>query len=110
MQHITAPQLVQMLADAAAQGAAPPLLLDVREPGEWAICRIDGSRLMPMQSVPARLSELDAEGAIVCICHHGMRSAQVARFLERHGFDNVINLTGGVDAWAAQIDPHMQRY
>ncbi|OIQ70574.1 putative adenylyltransferase/sulfurtransferase MoeZ [mine drainage metagenome] len=98
------------LADAVAQGTAPPLLLDVREPGEWAICRIDGSRSMPMQSVPARLSELDAECTIVCICHHGMRSAQVGRFLERHGFDDVINLTGGVDAWATQIDPSMPRY
>lgn len=65
---------------------------------------------MPMQSVPARLSELDAASTIICICHHGVRSAQVGRFLEHHGFDTVINLTGGVDAWAAQIDPDMQRY
>ena len=86
------------------------MLLDVREPQEWAICRIEGSQLMPMQTVPVRLVELNPEDEIVCICHHGMRSAQVAHYLERNGFDNVFNLTGGVDAWATQVDPAMPRY
>lgn len=109
MQHIDAPQLAHRLA----QDAAPPLLLDVREPAEWAICRIEGAVLMPMRSVPARLHELRALGPereIVCICHHGARSAQVGYFLERNGFDQVINLSGGIDAWAALVEPHMPRY
>jgi rhodanese-related sulfurtransferase len=110
MQQITAPQLAEKLAALVEQGSALPLLLDVREPGEWDICHINGSQLMPMQSVPSRLSELNPEQEIVCICHHGMRSAQVGYFLERNGFDNVINLAGGIDAWATQIDPRMRRY
>lgn len=110
MQHITARQLADQLTALAQQGAQPPVLLDVREPDEWAVCHIDGAQLMPMQTVPQRLSELNPEQAIVCICHHGMRSAQVAQFLERHGFGDVTNLTGGVDAWATQVDPAMRRY
>lgn len=110
MQQITAQQLAEKLAALVEEGNELPLLLDVREPGEWDICHIAGSQLMPMQSVPARLAELDREREIVCICHHGMRSAQVGHFLERNGFDNVINLAGGVDAWATQIDPRMRRY
>lgn len=87
-----------------------PLLLDVREPWEFAHCHIAGSLPMPMASVPARIEELDPETEIVVVCHHGMRSAQVAMFLERQGFSQVFNLTGGVAAWAAEVDPAMPRY
>lgn len=87
-----------------------PLLLDVREPWEVNICQIPGSINIPMQQIPARLQELDEEATIVCICHHGMRSAQVALFLERHGFRHLHNLTGGVAAWAATVDPTMPQY
>lgn len=110
MQHLTPQQLAHLISTRRQQGADSLVLLDVREPQEWAICRIDGSQLMPMQTVPVRLVELNPEHEIVCICHHGMRSAQVAHYLERHGFDNVLNLTGGVEAWATQIEPTMQRY
>lgn len=87
-----------------------PVLLDVREPWEVNICHIDGSINIPMQQIPERLQELDDETDIVCICHHGMRSAQVAMFLERHGFTRLHNLTGGVAAWAASVDPSMPQY
>ncbi len=107
MQQITAPELSAWLADAAR---ARPILLDVREPNEFAHCHIADAVLMPMQTVPAKLSELDDEAQIVCICHHGMRSMQVARFLEQNGFANVTNLTGGVHAWAQQVDPDMPTY
>lgn len=107
MQHLTAPQLAEWLADT---NRARPVLLDVREPWEFETCRIDGSLPMPMQSVPARMQELDEDSEIVCICHHGARSMQVAAFLERQGFGKVTNLTGGVHAWAVQVDGSMPTY
>lgn len=107
MKHITAPELAGRLADSSS---GKLLLLDVREPWEFEICHIEGAQPMPMQSVPVRQEELDPEAAIVCICHHGMRSAQVAAFLERNGFTDVTNLTGGMHAWAQQVDPAMPTY
>lgn len=107
MQQITAAALARRLS---ASEAAPPLLLDVREPWEFGICRIDGALPMPMASVPARLDELDPDAEIVVVCHHGMRSAQVCLFLERQGFSRVLNLAGGVAAWAAEVDPAMPQY
>jgi rhodanese-related sulfurtransferase len=65
---------------------------------------------MPMRTVPARLAELDPDLPVVCICHHGARSMQVAGFLEQNGFADVSNLTGGVHAWALQVDPKMPTY
>ena len=97
------------LADYLAKGHTP-LLLDVREPWELEICRIEGSVAMPMGSVPARFPELDRDRETVVICHHGGRSAQVCMFLERQGFSSVINLAGGVAGWAAQVDPRMAQY
>lgn len=88
----------------------PPLLLDVREPWEYQTCRLEPSLLMPMASVPTRQEELDPERPVVCICHHGARSMQVAAFLERAGFAQVINLTGGIHGWALQVDPTMPTY
>jgi rhodanese-related sulfurtransferase len=107
MRHISASELAGRLADAATPA---PLLLDVREPWEFAICHIAGAMPMPMASVPARAGELDPEGEIVVVCHHGMRSAQVCMFLERQGFEHVLNLAGGVAAWAAEVDPAMPQY
>jgi rhodanese-related sulfurtransferase len=107
MQQLTAPQLADWMKD---ESRTKPVLLDVREPWEFQTCHIDGALLMPMQTVPARQEELDPETPIVCICHHGMRSMQVAAFLERAGFTQVINLNGGVHAWAQQVDPSMPTY
>jgi rhodanese-related sulfurtransferase len=107
MQHMTAPELAARLADQATE---QPLLLDVRENWEFATCHIAGSTQIPMHLIPIRVGELDDDREIVCICHHGARSMQVAAFLERNGFDKVSNLTGGVHAWAVQVDPSMPKY
>jgi rhodanese-related sulfurtransferase len=107
MRQLTAAELANWLADS---NRAPPLLLDVREDWELARCQIAGSLHMAMDRVPARMTELDDDAPIVCICHHGVRSLQVAAFLEHHGFSDVCNLNGGIEAWAQQVDPGMNRY
>ena len=86
------------------------MLLDVREVDEWQLCRIPGSTWIPMGELSVRHAELDPDRPVVCICHHGIRSANVANALERLGFDHVYNLTGGVDRWADDVDPTMPRY
>jgi rhodanese-related sulfurtransferase len=99
---------------AAGTEAPPLLLLDVREPWEFALAaiRIEGTSTLhiPMNAIPPRLGELDAAQPVVCICHHGVRSAQVVAFLEREGFEAVYNLAGGIDAWSTQVDPGVPRY
>ncbi len=107
MQMITAPELAAWLAD---DTRTKPVLLDVREPWEFAECSIDGSVLIPMNTIPARLDDLDEDAEIVCICHHGARSMNVAAFLERNGFGKMVNLTGGIHAWALQVDGTMKKY
>jgi len=107
MKSITAPELARWLADGER---TPPLLLDVREPWEQKICAIAGSEIMPMQQIPARFGSIDAEKPVVCICHLGSRSAQVAMFLQRQGYEDVYNLAGGIDAWARQVDSTMPVY
>jgi rhodanese-related sulfurtransferase len=104
---ISVSELAQWLTD---KNRVQPVLLDVREASEVQLCQIPGSLHMVMNSVPNRIDELDMGTPIVCICHHGTRSMQVARFLKQRGFDQVINLTGGVHAWALQVDPSMQTY
>ena len=102
--------------DAAAlcAGDAPPLLLDVREDWEVAVAAIHAGNApalhIPMGRIPARLAELDPAQPVLCICHHGMRSAQVANFLSAQGFVTVYNIAGGIDAWSAQVDPGVPRY
>ena len=107
MQHISAPQLAEWMSDTSR---AQPLLLDVREPWEFQTCHIEGATLIPMNTIPARQEELNPEASIICICHHGARSAQVGTFLERNGFTDVTNLTGGIHAWAQQVDTAMPTY
>lgn len=86
------------------------VLLDVREHEELAIAKLDGVTHIPMGEITGRLAELDPDAPIVCICHHGMRSAHVAGYLEQNDFTNVHNLTGGMDRWAAEVDPSLTRY
>ena len=107
MLQITPKMLAERLQD--AQRPAPQLL-DVREPWEVQICQIPGSVTMPMGSVPARYPELERDRETVVICHHGGRSWQVAMFLERQGFSNVANLSGGVAGWANEVDLNMPQY
>ncbi len=87
-----------------------PTLLDVRERWEWNLCRLPDAILIPMGELAARVAELDREAETVVICHHGVRSFHAARFLEAAGFSNVVNLSGGVAAWADEVDPAMARY
>ena len=90
--------------------AEQPLLLDVRELWEFDKARIEGSILVPMRSVPDRIPELDPDRETVVICHHGIRSRMVGRYLESQGFTNIINLSGGVASWAADVDRQMATY
>ncbi|HXZ87214.1 MAG TPA: rhodanese-like domain-containing protein [Candidatus Binataceae bacterium] len=85
-------------------------ILDVREPEEIAIAEFPGAMHVPMGDVPSRLMELDPDAEWVVICHHGIRSAQVATYLARMGFERVWNLSGGIDAWALAVDPRTPRY
>jgi rhodanese-related sulfurtransferase len=87
----------------------PPLLLDVREPWETEICSIAGSLKIPMRDIPARLAELPSGRRVAVICHHGMRSAMVVRYLLENGID-AVNVSGGVEGWAGEVDPAMPRY
>ncbi len=106
MRELTAAELHDYLASAPDK----PLLLDVREPWEFDKARIDGSTLIPMRSIPERIQDFHPEQEIVVICHHGIRSRMIGLFLESHGFSNVINLNGGVESWAREVDPHMPSY
>ncbi len=91
-----------------------PVLLDVREPWELSAARIRFARGhavdIPMMSIPSRLAEVDRTRPVVCICHHGVRSAQVVAFLLHVGYPAVYNLAGGIDAWSTQLDPSVPRY
>jgi rhodanese-related sulfurtransferase len=107
IRQLQATELQEWLADTTRE---QPLVLDVREPWEHEVCNIAGSRLLPMQDIPARVQELPTETDIVVLCHHGMRSLQVAQFLKQSGLERVSNLSGGIAAWAAQVDPDMSQY
>ena len=107
IQSISAPELAAWLADTQRPA---PTLLDVREGWEVQTCALPGITHVPMHLIPTQLQSLDPEAEIVCICHHGARSMQVAAFLARQGFEKVINLSGGMDAWARQVDPTTPTY
>jgi rhodanese-related sulfurtransferase len=100
---------VQELAEKLGAGN-PPLVLDVREPEEIQLARFPGAQHIPMNDVPGRVAEVDRSREIVVVCHHGMRSAHVAHYLDEQGFPRVANLSGGIDAWSAVIDPSVPRY
>ena len=85
-------------------------LIDVREPFEYEIARIDGAKLIPLAEIGERTEELQHEQPIVVHCHTGKRSAQAVRLLQQRGFSNVYNLEGGIDAWSDQIDPSVPKY
>jgi adenylyltransferase/sulfurtransferase len=86
-------------------------LIDVREADEWAFARLPGAELIPLSQFQQRATgELSPDETIVLYCHHGMRSARAQGFLKAQGYGQVINLTGGIDAWAVQVDPGMKRY
>jgi adenylyltransferase/sulfurtransferase len=87
-----------------------PFLLDVREPYEYSLAKLEGSTLIPLGTLPHSLDKLDRNVEIVAYCHHGMRSADAVGFLLQQGFTNVKNLVGGIDAWSVQVDSSVPRY
>lgn len=91
-------------------GKADTVFLDVRGLDELAICSIAGARHIPMIEIPARMSEIPKDGKVVVFCHHGMRSMRVLEFLTERGFEGVVSMRGGIDAWADSVDPEMRRY
>ncbi len=107
----------QTAALARGTTAPPPLILDVRETHELQIAALPpapdaGYELLhiPMNTVPGRLDTLDPDRPIACLCHHGGRSQRVAEYLKHQGFERVVNISGGIEAWAIQRDPSIPRY
>ena len=86
------------------------ILLDVREPYEWDICRIDGARLMPLSSFKANQTGIDLDTPIVLYCYKGVRSMSALKELKKEGFSNLRNLEGGIDRWALEVETDMPRY
>lgn len=86
------------------------VLLDVREPWEHSLAKIEGSTLIPLGTLPQSMDKLDKGAEIIAYCHHGMRSADAMQFLLQQGFPAVKNLVGGIDAWSVQVDPAVPRY
>lgn len=86
--------------------------VDVRQPGEYAICHLPGSVLIPLPELPGRLDEVEppAGATVVVLCHHGVRSLSGAHFVQLAGHENVFSLAGGIDAWSLHIDPGVPRY
>jgi rhodanese-related sulfurtransferase len=85
-------------------------LLDVREPFETELARIEGATFIPLGELPARVAELNSAGEILVLCHSGVRSAHAAEFLRANGFARVANVAGGIDAWSEEIDANVPRY
>lgn len=89
------------------------VLIDVREPQEFALSQIAGSELIPMNTIPANLQQVETKaesGTVIVFCHHGMRSLNTAAWLRRQGVDNVQSMSGGIDQWSLEIDPTVPRY
>src|ERR1039457_1053517 len=88
----------------------PFVLIDVREPHEYQICSIPGSKLIPLGEVPKRMNELDSADEIVVHCKSGMRSAKAVDLLMKAGFQKIHNMKGGILAWSDQVDPSVPKY
>jgi rhodanese-related sulfurtransferase len=89
------------------------VFIDVREPNEFAICKIDGAELIPMRQIPGELQDLEAKAEhhlLVVFCHHGMRSMNVVNWLRQQGVEACTNMAGGIDAWSLTVDPTVPRY
>ncbi len=106
MQQLSAKQTQEYLRTSEPK----PTLVDVREPHEIAICAIEGAINIPLSRFTEALNRLDPDKEIVLFCHHGMRSMQAGMFLKGHGYHKLINMQGGINAWASDVDPQMVRY
>ncbi|HET6575114.1 MAG TPA: rhodanese-like domain-containing protein [Fimbriiglobus sp.] len=106
-------QITPEAVKAKLDAGEPVYLLDVRQPEEYAICRLPGSRLIPLGELPYRAAEVEppAGAAVVVYCHHGIRSLSGAAILQQAaGLSEVYSLSGGIDAWSQRIDPAVPRY
>ena len=107
MDYEIAPEKLKSLLEANSD----IVVLDVREPWEFATAKIAGSKHIPMNDIPARFQDdLDGEKHIVVVCHHGVRSMNVTMWLRQQGLEKVQSLAGGIDRWARQIDPTVPLY
>ena len=97
-------------AVAALRDTTEIQIIDVREPWEYEFCHIEGTLHIPLGQIPARLAELASDRPLIVLCHHGMRSLQVAHYLLSQGYQDVTNLSGGIDAWARDVDPALALY
>jgi rhodanese-related sulfurtransferase len=100
---------VRELADMRITGTEH-MVLDVREARELDICQLEGALHIPMAEIPTRVDDLPTNQPLVVLCHHGARSQMVVDFLRDAGFGNALNLDGGIEAWACEIDRSMRRY
>ena len=107
MQTISAIELQAWLNNTARKA---PQVIDVREEWELALAKLAFAQHIAMQTIPEQLNSIDDNNAIVVVCHHGVRSYHVALFLEKQGFEQLYNLTGGIDAWSSQVDQTIARY
>ena len=92
------------------ENSADTILIDVREPHELAICRVETAQHIPMRQVPENVSELPRDKHLLIMCHHGSRSRRVTEYLRAQGLSNVTNMNGGIDGWALEIDRDLARY
>ena len=97
-------------ADLLRASPTDVLLLDCRQPEELALAKVPGSLDIPMREIPGRVAELDRARDVLVLCHHGVRSAQVALYLVRQGFPRVASIDGGIAAWSATVDPAIPTY
>lgn len=105
VEHLSPSDVAALLA-----GESPPQIIDVREPWEHDIAHLEGSELIPLSSLPLRVSELDPSARYALLCHHGMRSEMAANWLQQQGFTQLINIAGGIDAWSVEVNPSLPRY
>jgi molybdopterin/thiamine biosynthesis adenylyltransferase/rhodanese-related sulfurtransferase/molybdopterin converting factor small subunit len=106
----TVPEISPEALKAEMDSGEPPLLIDVRDPEEWDISRIDGARLIPRAQLPERVDELTRAREIVLYCRSGKRSALATQLLLDLGFSHVKSLAGGINAWADRVDPTLVKY
>ena len=86
------------------------VLIDVRSPAELGMAAVRGATSVPMAEIPMRLREIDRAKDVAVMCHHGIRSAQVAAFLANQGWPRVSSVAGGIDRWSVDVDPSIPRY
>lgn len=101
---------IQQISPSTLRSDHGYLILDVREQHEWDYAHLPNSVHIPLRMLPISFKELPKDRDILCLCHHGMRSQQAAEFLQQRGFENLLNLSGGIDRYAVEVDPGLPRY